>query len=558
MKIDFGQIKSFYDGKAGLIAGLCQQVGLDTIFDKHLEQPVGRPVDIPYGILAQLMLINIADDHHPLSRLDDYYRNKDLETLFGCPIDIEKLNDDRFGGFLDAMMDAGCSTIFSDISVSAFKRYGIKLSSVNFDTTSKVMWGQYETEEGTIGALDITFGYSKQKRFDKKQIKFALGTTQGICIDGQVLSGNADDKRFNIDNLERAALLKERFESTGDEFFYIADSAAFTKEFLKKSLKLGVHIITRMPDNVKETKEALAYAHKNLEELETIEIQTSTKPSVYRIYETECTYQGIPLKMAVCHSQKLRSQKEKTIEKRVMKEYTDLEKIVKGMKNRSFACLEDARLEIAKLTKQNLGKLNYHNVMTEVESKNIRRRGRPSKDPNQDITGISYALNFIIKKDEKAIQASLDKECLFVVVSTKMDMSAIEILKEYKTQSSVERKFQFLKSPQFVSSFFVDSPRRVEALGYLLLILMLLLSVAEYVVRRGLDKDSATILGPGKVKMSKPSLLAIYRIFFSVATSTVTINGIMHRGFTEPLGDNVCTVMKYLEIPEDIFIRGTI
>ncbi|TCP93337.1 hypothetical protein EDD79_10811, partial [Serpentinicella alkaliphila] len=32
--------------------------------------------------------------------------------------------------------------------------------------------------------------------------------------------------------------------------------------------------------------------------------------------------------------------------------------------------------------------------------------------------------------------------------------------------------------------------------------------------------------GPGKIKMDRPSLMAIYRIFFSVATSTVKINGL--------------------------------
>lgn len=556
MKIDFSQIKSFYDGKAGFIAGLCQQIGLDTIFNKHLERDQGRPSEIPYGIMAQLMLINMADDHHPLSRMDEYFKNTDLETLFGIPIDLSKLNDDRFGGFLDAIVDAGCTTLYSELSVSAFKRYGIKLSNVNFDTTSKVMWGQYETNEGTMGVVDISFGYSKQKRFDKKQIKFALGTTQGICIDGLVLSGNVDDKSFNIDQLDRAVLLQDRFETEQDEFFYIADSAAFTKEFLEKARSLNIHVITRMPDNIKEAKKALEYAQAHLDELQTVEVPTSTKPSVYRVYETECVYQGIPLKMAVCYSEKLKKQKAKTLEKRVLKESKALEQLCKSMTQRSFACLKDAELEMAKLTRQELNKLQYHQVSIQVESQEIRRPGRPSRDTSKDIIGTKYKLTFSTTKDQEAIQRSLEKESLFIVVSTKKTLRAKDILLEYKTQSAVERKFQFLKSPQFVSSFFVESPRRVEALGYLLLILMLLLSVAEHVVRRGLERDKESIIGPGKIKMSRPSLMAIYQIFFTVATSTVKVNGSMHRGYHEPLKDNVRIIMKYLEIPEDIYIRG--
>lgn len=556
MKIDFGQIKSFYDGKAGLIAGLCQQIGLDTIFNNHLEQHQGRPVEIPYGIMAQMMLINMADDHHPLSRMDDYFKNKDIESILGKKIDIKQLNDDRFGGFLDSMVDAGCSTLLSDVSVSAFKRYGIKLSNVNFDTTSKVMWGQYETEEGTAGAVDITFGYSKQKRFDKKQLKFSLGTTNGICIDGQVLSGNVDDKRFNIDNLDRAVKLRERFESDKEDFFYIADSAAFTKDFLEKAQILNVGVITRMPDNIKESKAAFEYALEHLDELDIVKVPTSTTPSIYKVHEAECTYQNIPLKMAVCYSEKLRPQKEKTVARRVTKEASEINQLIKSMSKRVFACEVDATLEISKLSKQNFEKLRYHHVVINVKKNEIKRRGRPSIDPDKNLIGHNYNLEFSVIKDEKKIQSILDQECLFIVVSTKLEMSASEILMEYKTQSAVERKFQFLKSPQFVNAFFLDSPRRVEALGYLLLILMLILSIAEYVVRRGLKKDQNTIIGPGKKVMPRPSLQAIYRIFFSVVTSTVTINGEIHRGYNEPLKENVRTVMKYLEIPEDLFIRG--
>jgi len=49
--------------------------------------------------------------------------------------------------------------------------YGIEVTNINYDTTSKVMWGDYETAEGKEGVISIDFGHSKQKRDDKKQIK---------------------------------------------------------------------------------------------------------------------------------------------------------------------------------------------------------------------------------------------------------------------------------------------------------------------------------------------------------------------------------------------------
>ena len=70
MNIDFGQVKSYYDGKACLIADLCQEINLHKVFDQHLEKNTGRPTEIPCGFLAQMMLMNIADDHHQLGTIN--------------------------------------------------------------------------------------------------------------------------------------------------------------------------------------------------------------------------------------------------------------------------------------------------------------------------------------------------------------------------------------------------------------------------------------------------------------------------------------------------------
>ena len=554
----FDQVTTFRNGKAGLITGLCEQIGVNDVFNKFLTQPTGRPPEIAYDVLAQMMLVNIADDHHPLSRLDEYFEDVDLESIFGIRIDPAKINDDRFGGFLDLMYNAGCGEILSEIAVRAFARYGIKLGNINFDTTSKIMWGRYETAEGEQGVIDITYGYSKQNRPDKRQIKISMGTSEGVCVDGLVMSGNMDDKTFNIDNLDRAAEIRKRFKTAAAEFFYIADSAAFTQKFLEKANLLGIKIITRMPDQVNETKAAIEYAARNIEHMQRIEIPTSTEPAVYYISEDTCTYYDTELKMAICYSENLESTKRKTVERKVDKELSALEKLVKQMDKRSFACEEDAHFEIEKLKKQEISKVKYHHVEISVDEVKVKRRGRPSQIPQNDVIKSSYTLNIKIHKDSEHIENTITKECIFVVVSNELSLNAEAILREYKTQSAVERKFQFLKSPQFVNSLYVDSPKRVEAIGYMMLILMLILSIAEYVVRRGLKEDNRTIIGPGKVKMKRPSLMAIYRMFYTVAINVYLEKpGRIRRKYCKPLRDNVMTVMKYLGIPEDFYIRSS-
>ncbi|WP_139132155.1 DUF4277 domain-containing protein, partial [Fusibacter sp. 3D3] len=86
MDVTFDQITPYRNGKAGLIAGLCQQIGLDKIFDELLTPHTGRPSDISYGVLAQMMLVTMAGDHHPLGRIGDYVKNIDVGYIFNTPI----------------------------------------------------------------------------------------------------------------------------------------------------------------------------------------------------------------------------------------------------------------------------------------------------------------------------------------------------------------------------------------------------------------------------------------------------------------------------------------
>ncbi|MDW7663247.1 MAG: DUF4277 domain-containing protein, partial [Bacillota bacterium] len=84
-------------GKAGLIVGLAEQMGVVELFNEKLSSSKGRPEEIPYGILALMMMVNMCDDHHPLWRMDAYYDMKDLEGLFHYPVKPSQINDDRFG-----------------------------------------------------------------------------------------------------------------------------------------------------------------------------------------------------------------------------------------------------------------------------------------------------------------------------------------------------------------------------------------------------------------------------------------------------------------------------
>jgi transposase len=541
------------------LAEFCKKLGISEIMDKNLGQTNGRKPDISYGTIANMMLVNMCDERSPLYLIQEYYRelDKDLEGIFKEKIDIEKLNDDRFAYFLDKLYEAGPRKIFSEISVSALSIYGVTINKVNYDTTSKVMWGEYETEHGKLGTVEITFGHSKEKRKDKKQIKIGIGTANGVIADAIVLSGNTDDKIFNNDNLDKVDVFLERTGTDKNNFYYIADSSFFTKANIEKAESKGIKYITRIPNTTKLCKDLKEKALKDRDSMEIVTFKNAqNKESNYLVGEYEAEYKGVYCKVAVCHSKKLKETKTKTINRRVLKENEELSKLCKKYSKRSFACESDAVKELETVINRHKAKVKYHNLDWEIDIQSKNQVGRPSKTKKANIK--EYRLKLYIQKNEEKIKSIIEKECTFILASNDELMTASNILMEYKTQSTVENKFKQLKSPHFVNSLFLKTPERIEALTYMILMGIMLLSVMEYVVRRGLREDNREIIGPGRIKMKRPTLRSILRIMKDISYNhIVTRDGKVYRKLTKPLKENQKCIVDYLGLDEKIFIGDT-
>ncbi len=556
-KVDINDVELYSAGRLQLIAGLCEKMGVTEIFNKELAKHTGRPPDIPPGIEAAILIAGICVDegYRPLYAIKDYYEYKDLEGIFHHPLELSQLNDDRFGSFLDDFAAAGPRNIFQKISAEAFFKYGIVVRKINYDTTSKIMWGEYESPDlpnGAIKTFAIDFGHSKQNRGDKKQIKIAIGTANGVVADAKVLSGNMDDKTYNKDNLEDVDRLLQAMKIDRASFYYIADSALFTEENIKKTTDKKINFITRIPDNIKEAKELL---DKPLEaDFQTVFYTNKMNKEVkYQLTDTQITYKGYDLKTAVIYSEELQKSKSKTVLKKVDKERILLNKLLKKYNKRPFACEADAVKEIAVLEQKKIAKLSYHDVNFAIVTTEKHRPGRRSlKNPGKNLPRQEYHLNAEIMLNDEKIANDIRRESTFLLCSNDLSLSGEEILREYKTQSDVEKRFKALKAPSFMNSLFLKTPSRVEALVYILLICLMILTVAERVVRDNLKKDQAVLLGTEKRKIKAPTFNVILKIMDRVRTIKYVYNGKTVREIRN-IDESSQRIIKYLGLPESCF-----
>lgn len=73
---DINSVEMYSHGKMNFMVGLCEKLRLPEVFNANLKKHLGRKTDIPYGMMAEMMLVNICDNHHPLLRLQEYFEMK--------------------------------------------------------------------------------------------------------------------------------------------------------------------------------------------------------------------------------------------------------------------------------------------------------------------------------------------------------------------------------------------------------------------------------------------------------------------------------------------------
>ncbi|MCB2354679.1 hypothetical protein [Clostridium estertheticum] len=78
----------------------------------------------------------------------------------------------------------------------------------------------------------------------------------------------------------------------------------------------------------------------------------------------------------------------------------------------------------------------------EILVKGKKKKGRQPKDTSKIEHVMEYFLQIEINKDEEKIQKNLEQACTFILCSNDLALKAEDLLREYKTQIGVEKKFQ--------------------------------------------------------------------------------------------------------------------
>jgi len=94
--------------------------------------------------------------------------------------------------------------------------------------------------------------------------------------------------------------------------------------------------------------------------------------------------------------------------------------------------------------------------------------------------------------------------------------SARDILPVYKDQHGTEQHDGFLEDPVIVHSLFLKKPERIEALGLVLLLALLLWRLVERALRVHVETTGSTLTGWDKKETQKPTAFMMMTKFAGV------------------------------------------
>ena len=181
-----------------LFGQLINQIGLPQIINEIAAKPNSQ-ARVDTGTMIAGMIMNILSDNKMrLYHLPHFFEDKPMPLMFPWNPSVNPIDftEDRAGDVLDELFKAGPHKVFSAITHKNIQLFDIDTSKLRVDTTSKNFYGVYNTDQNS--PIDITYGYSKDKHPELKQIMFGTATSaDGIPILGEVMSGNTADMTFN-------------------------------------------------------------------------------------------------------------------------------------------------------------------------------------------------------------------------------------------------------------------------------------------------------------------------------------------------------------------------
>ena len=501
----------------GMVGAFIRETGIMEKIDEMIPKLSNNTsFHFSHGQVVALMIINgLGYTSKPLYMCHEYFRKKDVETILGFKFKPEWFNDDVIGRTLDAMFEYGLTPLFSELAFKVLNFLGRKVSSVNIDSTSFHYHGHeqmyYENNEqvpyNVPHKINITRGYSRDAHPELVQImeQMMVDNETGIPLFMEPENGNSNDSKA----FQRMIKIFDSFkEYTDDGYVYLCgDSALYSCDNVKMMHESGIKYVTRAADGKLKAVQKFITEHRD-DEMSAIDEVNAGK--IYIVDDCD-----VRQKWLLVHSSAAESRNEHSVERSAENELKKQNKKIAEYQKTYYSCTPDAEKEIEKFKKKCCSYCKV--VKAEIIKEEIPKRGRKPKVANPDVQKqYQYKLDIQVAIDEDYCKMVKRNKSYFVIATNdaERDWKPAELLKQYKSQSRVERGFRFLKDPEFFAdSIFLSKNERIQSLLTVMTLSLAVFSGLEWKLQNKMKETGTKLKNQVGKPVDKVTLRYVFQKF---------------------------------------------
>jgi transposase len=505
-------------GHLTLLAAFWDDLGFSQAIDACV--PCDPQVKLTVALALKALVLNLTCGRDALYRVELFFQKAPVDLLLGHGVTAADLNDDALGRTLDRLFLADGEQVFHALALRVIERERLDLHDLHGDTTSKLVFGKYKAQDDE--AIAITFGHSKDHRPDLKQVKAGIATTRdGVPLVAQMLDGNHDDKTWHQAML---GIINSRMKvAPGQAVEYIGDSALITQANLDIAAKHHILLTGRLPRNVKACDELVAEAMASEEGWEDLgQVSPGLQAASYRGKHFVREVLGHTVQLGVYRPRGANERAIKAVKSKAQRALDQAVNAAEKLTEQVYGCAGDAQRALAEFVErhgQGLVKVKGEVVTRKVQGKHAGP-GRPKAGAVRPVVEqVRVEVQLETNAAEVERQEALDS-CFVLLHTGTAKLGLKELLQKYKGQAVVETRFPFLKDPLLADMFFVKKPGRVEALGYVMMMALLLWSVWQRRVRTELKASGEKPL-VDVTKMKKPNPTAMVCVYIMAGIKVV-------------------------------------
>jgi transposase len=373
--------------------------------------------------------------------------------------------------------------------------------------------------------LAVTFGHNKDHRPDLKQLLFILTVTAdgGVPLHFRAASGNVTDDTTHRDTWELLCQLTGR-----RDFLYVADSKLATRENMAYLHQRQGRFITVLPKTRSEDGAFRTLVTQGQVTWKPLWEKTDDDGEVIDRYSTSehpaTTAEGY--RLVWYHSLRKAGQdavgRAGQIE-RALKELGALGEKLRSPRTRyrQKAKVEEAVAGILQSCGAEAWVITKITPRTE-ETFRQARRGRPSKNTRY-VRKVTTRFDLTYRIDDARVSEDAQTDGIFPLITNVVELDALELLKTYKRQPTIEKRFSQLKTDFEVAPVYLKAVHRIQALLCVYFFALLLEALLERELRQAMQRkrvDSLPLYPEGR-PCRWPTARRVLDLFESIQRHTL-------------------------------------